>query len=82
MAEEKKDKGEGAKPKKEAPKKEVPKEEAQAPSGEKKNKKNKKINQMTLAEIEAKLGEIKQAQGGLASSYARQLMRRKRALGS
>ncbi len=74
MAEENKEKAESPKPKKEAPKEEVP-----AASGE---KKNKKINKMTLAEIEAKLGAIQQAQGGLVSSYARQLIRRKKALGS
>jgi hypothetical protein len=74
MAEENKDKAEGAKPKKEAPQAEAP-----APSGK---KKNKKINQMTLAEIEAKLAGIKQTQGGLVSGYARQLIRRKKTLGS
>jgi len=74
MVEEKKDKAEAPKPKKEAPK-----EEAPAPGGE---KKNKKINQMTLAEIEAKLTQIKQTQGGLVSNYARQLIRRKKTLGS
>ncbi len=77
MAEEKKEKAESQKPKKEAPK-----EEAAAPAAGNAEKKNKKVNQLTLAEIEAKLSEIKQAQGGLASSYARHLIRRKKTLGS
>jgi len=43
---------------------------------------NKKINKMTPAEIDVKLNELKTAQGGLKSRYARQLLQRKKALGS
>jgi hypothetical protein len=74
MAEEKKKNPEGAKSKAETPKEETP---AQATE-----KKNMKINRMTLAEIEAKIEELRVAQGGLASKYARQLLRRKNTLGS
>lgn len=43
---------------------------------------NKKINKMTPAEIDVKLNEIKTAQGGQKSRYAKQLIQRKKALGS
>jgi hypothetical protein len=43
--------------------------------------KRKKMNALTLAEIEAKLAECKEKQGGLVSKYARQLLARKKALG-
>jgi hypothetical protein len=43
--------------------------------------KRKKMNTLTLAEIEAKLAECREKQGGLVSKYARQLMARKKALG-
>lgn len=42
--------------------------------------KRKKINALTLAEIEAELAECKEKQGGLISKYARQLLARKKAL--
>ena len=42
--------------------------------------KRKKMNTLTLAEIEAELAECKEKQGGLTSKYARQLQARKRAL--
>ena len=42
--------------------------------------KRKKINALTLAEIEAALAGCKDKQGGLASKYARQLLARKKAL--
>jgi hypothetical protein len=42
--------------------------------------KGKKINKMTLPEINTKLEEIKGSMGGHASRYARQLIRRKTAL--
>ena len=42
--------------------------------------KNKKINKMTAAEIEAKLEEVKTTMGGLKSKYAQQLLRRKNLL--
>jgi len=71
-----------AKPGKEA-KKEAPKPEpaaAAAPEPDKPGSSNKKINKMTLAEIDAKLNELKTSQGGLRSRYARQLAHRKKAL--
>jgi len=42
--------------------------------------KRKKMNALTLAEIEAKLAECKEKQGGLVSKYARQLQARKKNL--
>ncbi len=42
--------------------------------------KRKKMNALTLAEIEAKLAECKEKQGSLTSKYARQLLARKKAL--
>jgi len=44
--------------------------------------KKKKINEMTIQEIEAKLAEVKEKQGGLVSKYARQLLLRKKSLSS
>jgi hypothetical protein len=44
--------------------------------------KRKKMNALTLAEIEAELAECKEKQGGLVSKYARQLLARKKALSS
>ena len=77
MAEEKREKKELAK----KPEKTAKKEETPAPSeGSGGSSKNKKINKMTLAEINAKLEEIKNSQGGLASKYAQQLLRRKKIL--
>lgn len=42
--------------------------------------KRKKINRLSLAEIEAHLAECKEKQGSLVSKYARQLLARKKAL--
>jgi hypothetical protein len=42
--------------------------------------KRKKMNALTLAEIEAGLTECKEKQGGLSSKYARQLLARKKVL--
>jgi hypothetical protein len=42
--------------------------------------KRKKMNSLSLAEIEAKLAECKEKQGGLVSKYARQLQARKKTL--
>jgi hypothetical protein len=54
---------------------------ARADSGpESAEKRKKKINEMTLKEIEDKLAEVKAAQGGLSSRYARQLLARKKSL--
>ncbi|MCK4758910.1 MAG: hypothetical protein KAT69_02630, partial [Candidatus Aminicenantes bacterium] len=44
--------------------------------------KKKKINKMTMDEIEKKLEEVKSAMGGLDSKYARHLSRRKEFLKS
>lgn len=46
----------------------------------KESKKRKKMNTLTLAEIEAELVECREKQGGLVSKYARQLLARKKAL--
>jgi hypothetical protein len=40
----------------------------------------KKINKLTLAEVEKQLEEIKSSQGGHTSRYARELLRRKQNL--
>jgi hypothetical protein len=57
------------------------KAEAPAPAAEKTDTgsgpKSKKINKMSLAEVESKLEEIKGKQGGLRSKYARQLLHAK-----
>ena len=45
-----------------------------------KSTKNKKINKMSLAEIEAKLEEINGSMGGHSSRYARELLRRREIL--
>lgn len=44
--------------------------------------KSKKITKLTLAEIDKALGDCREKQGGLASKYARQLLARKRSLGT
>lgn len=44
--------------------------------------KRKKMNTLSLAEIEAELAECREKQGGLISKYARQLQARKKALGA
>ncbi|MCX7974991.1 MAG: hypothetical protein N3B16_10925 [Candidatus Aminicenantes bacterium] len=51
-----------------------------APAETEKKTKNKKINQMTLEEIEKKLQVVQQTQGGLNSLYARHLLRRREVL--
>jgi len=42
--------------------------------------KKKKVNRMTLEEIEAKLKEVKEKMGGHESKYAQELLKRKRSL--
>jgi len=42
--------------------------------------KRKKMNALTLAEIEIQLAACREKQGGLVSKYARQLLARKKAL--
>jgi len=62
-----------------------PKKEEEKPEPEKAEAvgaKKKKINKMTLAEVEAKLEEVKSTMGGLYSKYARQLILRKEYLKS
>ena len=44
--------------------------------------KNKKINEMKLKDLEAKLAEVKEKQGGWTSKYAKQLLIRKKTLTS
>jgi hypothetical protein len=58
------------------------KSDAGAPGGaeEKKAPGRKKINKMTPAEIDARLNELRSAQGGLRSKHARQLFLRKKIL--
>ncbi|MDI6845858.1 MAG: hypothetical protein QME28_06945 [Candidatus Saccharicenans sp.] len=51
-----------------------------ADSAAEKSNKNKKINRLTLAEIEAKLEEIKKNEGHWKSRYARALLARKKVL--
>ena len=51
--------------------------EGQTQAAEESAPKTKKINEMTLKEIEAKLAEVKEKQGGLTSKYAKQLLLRK-----
>jgi len=42
----------------------------------------KKMNELSPAEIEARLADCQEKQGGHDSKYARQLLARKKALGS
>jgi hypothetical protein len=56
--------------------------EEKAEQGQPKAKRGKKINKMRLAEIEEQLAEVKSAQGGLASRYAKELSRRQKYLSS
>jgi hypothetical protein len=42
--------------------------------------KRKKMNSLSLAQIEAELAKCQEKQGGLVSKYARQLLARKKAL--
>ena len=51
--------------------------EEKTEKGQEKAKGGKKINKMSLAEIEQKLSEVKAAQGGLSSRFARELQRRR-----
>lgn len=51
-----------------------------ADSAANKSNKNKKINRLSLPEIESRLEEIKKAEGRWQSRYARALLARKKAL--
>jgi len=52
-------------------------EEKADQSQEKAARGNKKVNKLTLAEVEKQLQEIKSSQGGQTSRYAKVLQRRK-----
>jgi len=65
-----------------AEKKADAKTEAPAAAAAETAPRKKKINELSLAEIEARLAECKAKQGELISKYARQLLARKKALGS
>ncbi|MGD1009076.1 MAG: hypothetical protein ABR951_02875 [Candidatus Aminicenantales bacterium] len=65
-----------------AEKKPDPKPEPQAAAAPESGPKRKKVNRLSLAEIEARLAECQEKQGGLVSKYARQLQDRKKALAS
>jgi len=56
--------------------------DARAPGGAEAEKApgRKKVNKMTLAEIDIRLNELQSAQGGLRSKHARQLILRKKIL--
>lgn len=79
------EKTETPKPAKEKKEKPAEPKKAEAPAAAEKAEKaekaegsqSKKINKMTLAEIQAKLEEIKTKQGGHRSKYARQLLHKK-----
>ena len=53
-----------------------------AEKGQESKNRGKKINKMTLPEINKKLEEIKDSMGGHSSRYARQLLHRKTVLSS
>ena len=55
-------------------------EEDKAKEAKEEQKKRKKINRFTLEELEKKIQEVKEKMGGLTSSYAQQLLRRKEQL--
>ena len=63
-----------------AEKKAEPKAAAPAPAAAESGPKRKKINVLSLAEIDARLAACQEKQGGLTSKYARQLLARKKAL--
>jgi len=63
-----------------AEKKADPKPEPQAAAAPEPSPKRKKINRLSLAEIDARLAECQGKQGGLLSKYSRQLLARKKAL--
>ena len=74
-------------PKQEAPKQEAPKEQSKeaapkpvAPAAPAAEKKLKKINKMTLQELDKKLQDIKEKMGNFSSKYAMELLRRKKEL--
>jgi hypothetical protein len=52
----------------------------EAPAAGEAGARRKKINELTLAEIEARLADCREKQGSLHSKYARQLLARKKVL--
>ena len=93
MAEEKENKPQEEKPQEEAKVKEQkPKEEKAQPEAKPKTEapieenkaagteKKQKINQYSLKEVEKKIEEVQEKMGGLTSSFAQQLLRRKEQL--
>ncbi len=54
--------------------------EEKTEQAQEKTKERKKINKLTLAEVEKKLEEAKSAQGGYSSRYAQNLLRRREVL--
>lgn len=63
-------------------KEEAPKPEAEKPPEQPLSKKKKKINKMSLEEIEVQLQIVKEKMGGFDSIYAQHLLRRKEILTS
>jgi len=65
------------KPKEQPQQTAAPKEEAAAAGAK---KKRKKINEMTLKDVDKKLDEVKEKMGNLSSKYAKDLLKRKKEL--
>jgi hypothetical protein len=63
-----------------AEKKAEKKTEAPAPAAPESGPRKKKINELSLTEIDARLAVCQEKQGGLLSKYACQLMARKKVL--
>ncbi|MFA5369686.1 MAG: hypothetical protein WC300_03100 [Candidatus Omnitrophota bacterium] len=55
--------------------------ESAGPKQEEGVKKNKKMNLMSLKEIDAKMKDVQEKMGGLKSRYAKQLLKQKELLG-
>ena len=60
-----------------APAEKTPQPAPEAPAAETAKRKNKKINRLSLKELEQKLQEVQAKMGSLTSSYAQQLLKRK-----
>jgi hypothetical protein len=61
-------------------KKQQPPQQAAAKPSQTAKKKNKKIGQMTIKEVEEKLNSVNEKMGSLDSRYARELLKRKESL--
>lgn len=79
MAEEKKSEQQKEQKPEAAAKPEAP-QQAPQQAPEAAQKKNKKIGQMSLKEVEEKLNFVKEKMGGFDSRYAQELLKRKAAL--